>query len=186
MLLKDQQPQACVASVYLRPTSYDCKLCTPMPGTDTSNAASADNYFGSNGVFRKAPVVLRPVTEPDAHFPKTKDLVVVEDLDQHALPGSMDETSHASQPEKVVQLGTDGWKRLTMGIASDLCIDQRHALLFVDLTVRTAEMPRSLLENRRMFGCPLYVYGLCDGDMEHAFVAHTIENAMVDAILDGS
>ena len=143
-----------------------------------------DKYFGSLGMWSNIPVILWPATS-DAKFLKIQELLMMENLDACALPSTTDENTHASQAENVHQLGVDTCRKVIMGVTKDFQVVGNYALVVLDLSTRTADMPRAIDDLRSSHGCPMFYMGLCEGEVEEQWAVATVKDHMLNAVLEG-
>ena len=101
------------------------------------------------------------------------------------LPSTTDENTHASQAEQVHQLGVDTCKKVIMGVTKDVQVGGNYALMVLDLSTRTADMPRAIVDLRSSHGCPMFYMGLCEGEVEEQWAVATVKDHMLNAVLEG-
>ena len=112
--------------------------------------------------WRKSPVFARGLLE-ESELVHTKDMLIVEDLSDVALPHATDPSTHMNPPEKAQQIGPAAGRSLLKAFFGGGQNDgDRKALLVIDLTPHTGDLLRAFLSEHcaQAFPAPAYYYGL--------------------------
>ena len=112
--------------------------------------------------WRKSPVFARGLLE-ESELVHAKDMLIVEDLSDVALPHTTDPSTHMNPPEKAQQIGPAAGRSLLKAFFGGGQNDgDRKALLVIDLTPHTGDLLRAFLSEHcaQAFPAPAYYYGL--------------------------
>lgn len=124
--------------------------------------ASPDDAKSTLTVWRRSPIFSRTLLQ-EADLVPTKEMLVIEDLSDTAVPASTDATTHINPPEKVQQIGIAAGQSLLRGVltASGQDEGERKAHLVVDLTTHTADVTRAFVQDSlsKTFAAPTYYIG---------------------------
>ncbi|CAK9118015.1 unnamed protein product [Durusdinium trenchii] len=122
-------------------------------GTDENKSKVVWQVFRSAKVFQQAVLTEVPMLP-------SNQMLVIEDMNEDALPASSDTTTHVSQAEKHQQIGQDAARKVLQSIVpSDL--QSRAAILVVDTTAHTLEFAKAAYLERasKSITIPLYYLG---------------------------
>ena len=137
---------------------------------------------GSDKFWRSVPVMRQPVLNA-ANMLKTADMLTIEDVSECALPRTTDVDTHASQQEKVMQIGHEAMSSILSSFISNLNPQKRTAILLVDLSVYTCDMARAFVGTMKS-NALLYYVGFCEHGLEWA--TQHVKDDISEQMLDGS
>lgn len=151
--------------------------------------ASPDDAKSTLTVWRRSPIFSRTLLQ-EADLVPTKEMLVIEDLSDTAVPASTDATTHINPPEKVQQIGIAAGQSLLRGVltASGQDEGERKAHLVVDLTTHTADVTRAFVQDSlsKTFAAPTYYIGFTASEGHQEWGDRILSEFLADGFLSGS
>lgn len=145
-----------------------------------------DMAKGVHNKWRSSPLFQRPLVSDCALLP-TREMQIIEDIRDDALPDSTMEATHMSQGEKHQQLGADACRKCISSLMTGLT-EQRGAFLLLDATTHTLDMAKAAymeLASQKL-SMPLYYLGFSEGMDKHEWAMHHMKQWLASGFLDGS
>ena len=148
------------------------ELLLALPGEEKH--ASACRYFWRDaGIFSCA-------TTAAADPLKSSDHIKIEDINDEALPATIQTGTYVQPAEKNRQLGRDAMLKLTDSISSGVTFGQKKIMYF-DLDPYVGDLLHAL-----MMKSPESLYlGMCHDEAHMEWLRYTAEEAAADLILKG-
>lgn len=136
--------------------------------------------------FRGCQLLKHPLLE-EAELPPSRDLIVIEDMGECALPSTTDVSTHPSQAEKNIQVGIPAARSfLKAGLTGTSTPNSgRQATMIVDLTCHTADFARAALQMPTE-GSKLYYVGLARDTSEEEWTRAFLKDFLAENLLDGT
>ncbi len=141
---------------------------------------------GRVDLWKNTPLFKQAMTDA-ALMMKTRDLVMMESLDDTALPNAVDPDTHRSPVEKHQQIGPDAARCLMKSVFSGtMQLPSVPIFLLLDLSTRTAEFPLAHLSLSQSLAQPLYYCGLCESAEHKDWVEWYVKRQAAAGFVDGS
>ena len=151
--------------------------------------ASTEDAKASLTVWRRSPIFSRTLLQ-EADLVPTKEMLVIEDLSETAVPASSDATTHINPPEKVQQIGVTAGQALLRGFLTATGQDEgeRKAHVVVDLTTHTTDVTRAFVHDclSKAFAAPTYYIGFTASEGHQEWCDRILSEFVADGFLGGS
>ena len=136
--------------------------------------------------FWKGALLMKTALTEPAEMLAAKDMVVMEDMAEGALPATTTAHQNQSMTERHIQIGVDAASKLLASLLSGTTADNVAAFAVVDLSPRTGDFGLAVLHAIQDSLVPVH-YTACPEDDEHAdWLDWWMKHKAAELILTGS
>ena len=156
---------------------YPLRILTPCD-EDLAKASLA--------IWKAAPLLKTSLTEP-AEMLASKDMLVVEDVGEDALPTSTTAAQNQSPTERFSQIGVDAATKILVSLLSADSMEANvAALAVVDLSPRTGDFGVAALNLMQGTSIPLHYIACTEDDSHSEWLTWWLKHKTSEALLSGA
>ena len=137
--------------------------------------------------FKNCALLCRGRTDPAIQV-AAKDMLVIEDMDENALPTSYDDSTegHVQSGKKHEQIGPDAAHKVLQGAFENVEFDGRKAVIVADVSLGVGDMFQAWVKFRASHQVPSFFFGVAESDVHKEWFEITHKAKLVDMFNSGA